>query len=292
MTRPTISGERPVGDWMTALPHAVSVDDNAADARARMRTLGVHHMPVISDGQVVGVLTERELSPIIEYGNADPALLAVGDVVSRDCLMLERDTPLITVVQHMADRGLDCCLVMERGLIAGIFTARDTMRLLVGALLDGGSQRVPGLRPSDVRARILSEHEVLRSIYARTEELARRVLYEDMEAHAPLREHCRELYQTLLRHIELENTILAPALCETDAFGPVRAEELLREHARQSAVLLSAMDSSDAHSEVELARSVSNLIAELVIDMAHEERALLHPDLLRDDPVSVDAQTG
>lgn len=293
MTRSVISGERPVRDWMTPMPHAVTVDQCVSDALARMHALGVHHLPVISGNEVVGALAERELSPIAEHGQADPSALAVGDVMARDsCLIVEGDAPLIAVVQSMADRGIDCCVVLEQRKLAGILTARDTMRLLVGALYDGGRHRVPGLRPSDVRARILSEHGVLRSIYAKTEECARRVLDDDPEAHAPLRERCRELYQTLLRHIELENAILAPALHETDAFGPVRARELLREHRRQREVLLDALDSNDARSAAELARSICSLIAELVADMAHEERALLHPDLLKDDLVTVDGHSG
>ena len=170
---------------MTPMPHAVTVDQSVSDALARMHVLGVHHLPVISGDEVVGTLAERELSPIAEHGQADPASLAVGDVVARDsCLVVEGDAPLIAVVQHMADRGIDCCVVMEQGKLAGILTARDTMRLLVGALYDGGRHGVPGLRPSDVRARILSEHDVLRLIDATTEECARRVLDDDREAHA------------------------------------------------------------------------------------------------------------
>jgi CBS domain-containing protein len=293
MTGSAIAGERPVRDWMTPMPHAVTVDHSVSDALARMHVLGVHHMPVLSGDEVGGVLAERELSSIVEYGQADPAALAVGDVMARDsCLVVQGDAPLIAVVQDMADRGVDCCVVMEQGELAGIVTARDTMRLLVGALFDSGRHCVPGLRPSDVRERILSEHNVLRSIYAKTEECARRVLDGDATAEAPLRERCRELYGTLLRHIELENAILAPALHETDAFGPVRAEELLREHRRQREVLLDSMDSSDTRSETELARSVCSLIAELAVDMAHEERALLNPDLLKDDVMSIEGQSG
>jgi acetoin utilization protein AcuB len=278
---------------MTPLPHAVTVDQCVSDALARMHALGVHHLPVISGDEVVGALAERELSPIAEHGQTDPTLLAVGDVVDRDsCLVVEGDAPLIAVVQEMADRAVDCCVIMEQGKLAGIMTARDTMRLLVGALYQDGPHCVPGLRPSDVRARILSEHHVLRSIYAKTEECARRVLNDDAEADVPLRERCRELYQTLLRHIDLENAILAPALHDTDAFGPVRAQELLREHRRQREVLLDALNSSDARSAAQLARSICSLIAELAADMAHEERALLHPDLLKDDLVAVDGHSG
>ena len=133
---------------------------------------------------------------------------------------------------------------------------------------------------------------MLRSIYEKTAELARRVLARDVDAQGHLRERCRELYQTLLRHIELEDAILAPALRETDAFGPVRAEALLREHRRQRNLLLEALDSTDARSTLELAHNVVLLIADLQVDMAHEEVALLDSELLKDDPISTSANSG
>lgn len=276
---------------MTLVPHSVTVDQSVSDALGRMHALGVHHMPVTMGQDVVGVLVERELRPLFEHGDVDPAALCVGDVVQRDSfIVLDSETPLVAAVQTMADCGVDCCVVTAAGRLAGILTARDTMRLLASTLLGGGRQSAaPALRPSQIRARILSEHEVLRSIYAKTEVSARSVL--DGEQDVPLREHCRELYRTLLRHIELENAILAPALYETDAFGPVRAEELLREHGRQRAALLNALESEDAISEIELAQAIRALLSELTLDMAHEERALLHPDLLRDDSIS-DGQGG
>ena len=203
---------------MTRVPNAVSVDQSVIDACERMHALGVHHLPVMHEGQLVGVVTEHELRAIVDHGQADPAALAVGEVVScRSCMKVEADTPLVDVVQDMAERGVDCCAVMREGQLAGILTTHDTPRLLAAALLESGPRRESGLGPSDVRTRILSEHQVLRSIY--------------------------------------ENAILAPALHDADAFGSVRAEELLREHRRQHDLLLEALDSVDTNATHELARA-------------------------------------
>jgi hypothetical protein len=278
---------------MTPVPNAVSVDQSVIDARERMQALGVHHLPVMEEGQLVGVVTERELRSIVDLGQADPAALAVGEVVSRgSCMTVAADTPLIDVVRDMADRGADCCAVIHEGQLAGILTTHDTLRLLVTMLSESGPPRGSSVRPSAVRERILSEHQVLRSIYEKTGELAQRVLASDLDAQGPLRERCRELYETLLRHIELENAILAPALHEADAFGAVRADELLQEHRRQRALLLEALDAADDQPALELAESVTRLIVDLHVDMAHEERALLDSELLKDDPISVGANSG
>jgi hypothetical protein len=171
-------------------------------------------------------------------------------------------------------------------------TSNDLVHVLAGMLVLGSDRRLHGMRPSEVRARILAEHDVLRVLYAKVEELALDVLDGESEAEGPLRERCRELYKTLLRHMELEDTILAPALRETNAFGPVRAANLLAEHRRQRTVLFEALAVAEHSSDIDLARSACELIGELRTDMAHEEQALLHPDLLKDDPIAVDAATG
>jgi CBS domain-containing protein len=237
--------------------------------------------------------------PIWELMTPVPPSVTVDEVQRRarsarsePCLVVGPEMPLLAVAQTMAERKADCCAVVDGGRLAGMVTANDLLHVLSGALLLGAERHAASLRPSHVRARILAEHEVLRQLYANVEELARRVLAEDADAEEPLRERCRELYQTLLRHMELENTILAPALRETAGFGQVRAQTLLDEHERQRSVLFQALIAVEADSEADLARDVCTLINELLVDMAHEEQALLHPDLLSDDPITADAATG
>ena len=61
-----------VEDHMTRMPHAVDADSPLADALRRMQTLGIGHLPVLDEGEVVGILYERELGPIYETGDRDP----------------------------------------------------------------------------------------------------------------------------------------------------------------------------------------------------------------------------
>jgi hypothetical protein len=142
-----------------------------------------------------------------------------------------------------------------------------------------------------VRARILAEHAVLRTLYETIEVHARAVLDGDPED-GPLRERSRELCGTLLRHIELEDAVLAPALRDTDAFGPLRAKQLLAEHDRQRSGLTATLLAIESCHHCELAGDMLALIDELRTDMAYEEETLLHPDLLRDDPIVADTEAG
>lgn len=148
-------------------------------------------------------------------------------------------------------------------------------------------------RPSEIRLLILAQHEELRVMYAELDALLPRVRAGDADCERTLREHCRRLYQLLLRHIAVEDTLLAPALRETDGFGPVRAEDLLLEHDRQRRLLRYALSSIDEGTNgTTLVRSIPALLVSLREDMAHEERDLLSTELLRDDTIGVDTCTG
>jgi iron-sulfur cluster repair protein YtfE (RIC family) len=148
-------------------------------------------------------------------------------------------------------------------------------------------------RPSEVRALILAQHDALRVLYAEVDELLSSVLAGDAAVERALRERCRVLYQTLLQHMATEDAYLAPALRQTDGFGPLRAHDLLDEHDRQRRLLRHALSSIDERSSGEtLLQSIPPLLVSLRADMAHEEHALLNPDLLKDDAIEVDTMTG
>jgi CBS domain-containing protein len=51
----------PVSDYMTAAPEVLGPDSEFADAAHRMLELGVRHLPVVRSGQLVGVLSMRDL---------------------------------------------------------------------------------------------------------------------------------------------------------------------------------------------------------------------------------------
>ena len=292
MTQPP-QHERTLRELMTPVPHSVTVDHSVSEVWSRMRALGIRHLPVMHDGRVVGVVGERQMAALCEHGRADPDALAAGDVLSPGaCVVVGPEMHLSAAVESMAEQKADCCAVVERGELTGILTAQDLLQLLAGMLFQGAHGHDQMLRPSEVRTRILAEHTVLRSLYATIEEHALAVLDEEPDQGDVLRECCRDLYHTLLRHIELENAVLAPALRDTDAFGPLRADQLLAEHDRQRSLLFAALDANDERSAPELAGFALQLIEELRTDMSYEEQTLLHPDLLRDDVVSVAPEAG
>jgi acetoin utilization protein AcuB len=290
---PARQTEPTLRELMTPVPHTVTADSSVAEARSRMQALGIRHLPVMHEGRLVGMLGEQTLVALCEHGSADPHALAVGDVLDGEAwVLVGPEMSVATVLQSMMECRADCAAVVENGELTGILTAQDLVPVLAKVLFTGAPRPSQPPRPSAVRTRILAEHTVLRALYAAVDQHARAVLAGEAGATAALRDRGRELCTTLLRHIELENTVLAPALHDLDAFGPVRAQQLIAEHERQRSVLASMLVAIDEGRDRELADDMLRLISELRIDMAHEEESLLHSGLLRDDLVAPDSEAG
>jgi hypothetical protein len=148
------------------------------------------------------------------------------------------------------------------------------------------------MTPSEVRSRILSDHERLRGDLEALEAAVSQAL--DRTSTASLRMDTEAFLARLRAHMQWEESYLLPALREADAWGAERADALIRDH-REQRDLLTFVDTrlrDEAEPAALLARNISNLIALLREDMRHEEAELLDERVLRDDVVAIDVETG
>ena len=148
--------------------------------------------------------------------------------------------------------------------------------------------------PSEVRHRILQDHETIRSRLDKLTAPIARIRSGDHQAARVFSQRGCSFLELFLAHIELENWLLVPALREADAWGDVRADRVLREHREQTAEVRSLLEAfaDPFASSRELAKQLEDFVDALELDMATEERMLLGPDLLRDDVVGIDVEAG
>ena len=146
------------------------------------------------------------------------------------------------------------------------------------------------MKPSEVRSRILQDHERLRLLLVEVEELVAGV-----GAGGPataLRARTRVLLTALEAHLALEDEILCPAIHAADAWGPVRAARLKEGHVEQRAQLTRLSSLEPSVGDEEVCEAVRGLARDLRDDMHREEAELLDPDLLRDDVVAINSFGG
>jgi hemerythrin-like domain-containing protein len=149
------------------------------------------------------------------------------------------------------------------------------------------------MEPSEVRRRVLGDHERLRQDVEQIEGLAKEILEGLRMPISALRAAAKDLVVRLRAHMHWEESYLLPALREADAWGAERAQHLVRDHREQRDLLdfiVARLDDSTRPAEI-VAQDVVHLVDLLREDMRVEEQEFLDERVLRDDVVAVD-ETG
>jgi CBS domain-containing protein len=131
-----------VAAFMTPQPVTIGRNQTLATAHRMMRDSGVRHLPVLEHGDLVGVLTQRDLYFLETLRGVNLDDDVVDDAMTMETYAVTPDTPVATVAKHMARKRYGCAVVMERGRVAGIFTATDGLRLL-SAVVPAGAPANP-----------------------------------------------------------------------------------------------------------------------------------------------------
>ena len=115
---------------MTPFPFFVEPEDSLRRARELMVEHEVRHLPVLKNHGLVGILTDRDMKRALDPDVGLPSRdeLFVGDVYLPDPYVVEADTPLDGVLEHMAAHHIGSALVTKHGRLVGIFTAMDACR--------------------------------------------------------------------------------------------------------------------------------------------------------------------
>lgn len=114
------------------------------------------------------------------------------------------------------------------------------------------------------------------------EEMVDRFQEGDAGGARSLRERGLGLYERLAAHLELEDSVLAPALRASGAAGERAAERLAHEHREQRELLKYLLERlrEQTRPTVLVARELRSFIDYVRMDMEHEESTLLSEELL------------
>ncbi|MCC5794226.1 MAG: CBS domain-containing protein [Chromatiales bacterium] len=115
---------------MTAFPYSVDAESSVADAREFMRSHRIRHLPVTEQGELAGIVSDRDIKLLLgpDFAFPDEQALKVRDAMIRDAYTVDLDTRLDEVLMHMAEHHLGSALVTRKGRLAGVFTMTDACR--------------------------------------------------------------------------------------------------------------------------------------------------------------------
>jgi CBS domain-containing protein len=110
---------------MTEAPQTIRPDMSAADAAGLMKSEDVGALPVVRDGELVGVVTDRDLVVRVLAERQDPGSVRVGDIVTKSPVTVTPDMRLSEARELMAKHQVRRLPVMKGRDLVGILSLGD-----------------------------------------------------------------------------------------------------------------------------------------------------------------------
>lgn len=128
----------PIKTVMTPFPYSVDAGASVSEAREFMREHHIRHLPVTSDGKLLGMVSDRDIKLMLgpDFAYPDEKDLKVEQVMIHDAYIVDLDTRLDEVLHHMAIHQLGSAVVTREGKLAGVFTTTDACRHFADFLRD------------------------------------------------------------------------------------------------------------------------------------------------------------
>ena len=123
-----------VRQFMSAGPTVVSSRLTLVEAHQVMREKGIRHLPVVDEGRLVGVVSQRDLYLLETLKGVDAARELVEEAMSGEPFTVEPEAALDEVALEMATHRHGSAVVVSGGAVVGIFTSTDALKALVAVL--------------------------------------------------------------------------------------------------------------------------------------------------------------
>lgn len=120
--------------FMTTTPHSVGPDQPLTVAHRMMHDHHIRHLPVLSGGRLIGMITERDVALIGAMKDVDQGKTTVEDAMSTSVYSVSPDALLDEVATAMAEHKYGSAVVLQNGKVVGVFTTVDACRALAELL--------------------------------------------------------------------------------------------------------------------------------------------------------------
>lgn len=114
---------------------SIALDAPISQAIKLMQQHGIRHLPVLDGDQLVGILSERDLTAIEALESTELTSLSVAEAMTPEPYTVPTSALLAEVAREMADQKYGCAVIVDAaGAVLDIFTTSDALRLLAQAL--------------------------------------------------------------------------------------------------------------------------------------------------------------
>jgi CBS domain-containing protein len=114
-----------IRDLMTPAPVCMAPAESVSAAAKAMKEHGIGTILVLDDGQLRGLVTDRDIAVRVLAENRDPASTRVGDIGSTDLVTLSPDDDVDQAVRLVRERAVRRIPVAENGRPVGVVSIGD-----------------------------------------------------------------------------------------------------------------------------------------------------------------------
>ncbi|HEV8114368.1 MAG TPA: CBS domain-containing protein [Planctomycetota bacterium] len=126
--------------YMTSVLVVISPSRPLAEAIRLMRLHEVRHLPVVTKGKIVGLISQRDVYLMQSIEKSDPSTILVSEAMTQDPYTVEPDEPVDAVAREMVRRKIGTALVSHGDRLMGLFSATDALLALAALVED---DRIP-----------------------------------------------------------------------------------------------------------------------------------------------------
>ena len=144
---------------MTTNPVAVRAEDSVVTAKDLLQSHGIHHLPVVEDGILVGILSSSDFLKLHVLRDREEALAAikVSQIMEAEPVTLDVFADLVDVAAKLSEGGFHALPVVEAdNALVGIVTSSDLINHVLMQVPKGdGSLRESA--PAETGSRVTDE---------------------------------------------------------------------------------------------------------------------------------------
>ncbi len=115
---------------MTPSPQTINATQTLKFAQGKMRELNVRHLPVLDGGELVGILSDRDIQFIESFDKLELDQIKVDEAFTNELYTVDSDATVAEVCEDMAERKIGSAMVTSDEKLVGIFTWIDALKFL------------------------------------------------------------------------------------------------------------------------------------------------------------------
>jgi acetoin utilization protein AcuB len=116
-----------IDKYMTSAPTTIGAEQSLEKASKLMHEHRFKHLPVLKGGQLVGILSDRDIKMVTSLKDVDPEKVTVEEALSSDPFSVSPKATLNDVCSQMAEHKYGSVLVIDNHKLVGIFTWVDAL---------------------------------------------------------------------------------------------------------------------------------------------------------------------